>query len=286
MSLPVSNTIVAARRLHRPLPGRRGLDRLGGGRHRWADRRHRQPFVAPARLAVARPGAARVLAGPAARAVPAHRRMRTRVARRAGGRTDLALAARHRPRRAQRCHRRQARARRVTAMAASDEERIEAAARADRVPRPPLLRARRARAARRRVRPAAARAARARGGASGAGRRRRRPTATVRGLGDVDVRPGRARRADDEPRQRHERRGARRRGRSASSAAWAVCTPQFVAELKFDGLAINLRYEHGRLVQRRDPRRRPRRRGRHRQRAHDRRRPRHACQGRRRCRPT
>ena len=27
-----------------------------------------------------------------------------------------------------------------------------------------------------------------------------------------------------------------------------VATPHFVAELKFDGLAINLRYEHGRLV--------------------------------------
>ena len=47
----------------------------------------------------------------------------------------------------------------------------------------------------------------------------------------------------------------------------------YLCELKIDGLALSLRYEHGRLVVRRHPRRRPGRRGRHRERAAGRRHP-------------
>ena len=112
VSLPVSTAIVAARRLRRPLPRRRRLDRVGRGRHRRADRRHRQSLVAPARLALARPrcsaGARR--SGCASRACsrPSAGSARTACRSPNGSRhslRDIGRAVRSD------CHRRQARAR-------------------------------------------------------------------------------------------------------------------------------------------------------------------------------
>ncbi|MCK7496248.1 MAG: hypothetical protein MZW92_38960 [Comamonadaceae bacterium] len=134
----------------------------------------------------------------------------------------------------------------------------------DRAPRPRLLRARRADDAGRRVRPAVPRAAGTRGRAPGAASRpTRRRSAWA------------ARRARDLPEVRHAvpmlsirtetRLGdARRRAFDARVRARAAARPrrsppvEYAAELKFDGLAVSLRYERGVLVLRRHARRRRR----------------------------
>ena len=62
------------------------------------------------------------------------------------------------------------------------------------------------------------------------------------------VRPDHPSRPADEPRQRDERRRAEGLGRTGGKGLGGL-TPRFVCELKFDGLAISLRFEQGRFVQ-------------------------------------
>ncbi len=75
------------------------------------------------------------------------------------------------------------------------------------------------------------------------------PTSLVGGAISSDVHAGHPPGADDEPRQRDGRRRAARRGPIVSCKGLDGAMPTFVCELKFDGLAISLRYEDGRFVQ-------------------------------------
>ena len=76
-------------------------------------------------------------------------------------------------------------------------------------------------------------------------------------------------RPDALPRQRLQRRGAGRRGRSATPASSPTCVSAgYTIEIKIDGAAVCLTYETGRAGAGRHPRQRRHRRGRHRQPPH------------------
>ena len=172
-------------------------------------------------------------------------------------------------RRFRRRTRRVRRARHVKAVPGTDDVALRrGAARADRVPQRAVLRVRRARGRRRGVRRAGARAARARGASIPTLVTPDSPTQRPGRPARVDVRAGRAPRADALARQRVLARRAARVGH-AHRAARARTPIRFVAEPKLDGLAISLQYEDGALHGRRDARRRRHRRGRHREPAHD-----------------
>jgi hypothetical protein len=105
----------------------------------------------------------------------------------------------------------------------------------------------------RRIRPAVPRTAGDRGGASGTATPIRRPSASAAGRSS-HVRAGAACGTDavDPHRDRHRPRPARSCLRCARARELGLADDppvEYAAELKFDGLAINLRYEHGMLVQ-------------------------------------
>ena len=129
----------------------------------------------------------------------------------------------------------------------------EGAARRDRGARPPLLRARRADHQRRRVRRALPRARGARDPVSRT-RHARFAHAAGRRCAGGGVRTGSTSRADavDPHGDRHHgQRAAKFDARVRRDLGLAADAPpvEYLAELKFDGLAISLRYEKGVLVQ-------------------------------------
>ena len=150
-----------------------------------------------------------------------------------------------------------------------------------------LLRAGCAGDQRRRVRRAVPRAAAARGDRTRSCARRIRPTQRVGGAPLAGARAGAPRGADafDPHRDRHDDGGARSSMR-ASARSWTKPAPvEYAAELKFDGLAISLRYEDGAAGAGRDAGRRRNGRGRHAQRAHHPRRSRCGSHGKAAARP-